>query len=270
MNIVCIIQARHSSSRLPGKILLPVINQKTILELVVQRVKKSTLISKVVIATSTEQSDDILLDNNLGAEVFRGDLNNVFGRYFDCATYYSADVIVRITGDCPCIDHQVIDQAIKEHIEQENDYTSNAIIRTFPHGMDVEVFNYSCFKKINKQDMDDQDLEHVTRIFYNNPDSFNLGNIVQQNDTNTSDIRITVDEKNDYDLIRIIYSLLGENFNLKQINDLFQDYKSLYNINSNVLQKKQFSNIKDEINYAIFLCDKQELSNVSKILKEKN
>ncbi|MFV0379759.1 MAG: cytidylyltransferase domain-containing protein [Anaerorhabdus sp.] len=268
MNIVCIIQARYSSTRLPGKILLPVINDKSVLELVIQRVNKSNLINKVIVATSTEQSDDILLNKDLDVTLFRGDLNNVFSRYYDCAKQYKADVIVRITGDCPCIDHNVIDQAIKSHLDNNNDYTSNAIKRTFPHGMDVEVFNFSCFDKIEKSEMTKQDLEHVTRFFYNNPDKFKLGNIVQSNELDTSDIRITVDEKNDYDLALIIFSLLGEDFLLEDINSLFSKLESLSKINSNVHQKKQFDNLEKELEYAIDICDDLELTRVSKILRE--
>lgn len=267
MNNICIIQVRYNSSRLPGKVLLPLANNKAVIEHVIRRVSKSKLIDKIIIATSTESTDDIIAEKDLQAEIFRGSLDNVFERFLQCGEKFEATNIIRITGDCPCIDAEVIDNVIDLHIKEQNDYTSNAIKRTFPHGLDVEVFNFEKFKMINQQELSKDNLEHVTSYFYTNPDLFKLGSYIQPGNIDTSKIRITLDEPADYEMISIVYKLLGTDFKLSDINQLFKQYPGLSKINGEIIQKHQFQTIDQEIDYGREMADKLELPTVSKILE---
>jgi spore coat polysaccharide biosynthesis protein SpsF len=163
MNL-CILQARMSSSRLPGKVLKQ-INNKPILKYEVDRVLKSKKIDKLVIATSINKEDDEIekFANSIGVDCYRGDLNNVLKRYYECALKYNADTIIRITGDCPVIAPDVIDNIMDLFEKSKVDYISNTLERTFPDGLDVEVFSFTTLKKIYFKATDKDDLEHVTR-----------------------------------------------------------------------------------------------------------
>ena len=150
--IVAIIQARMSSSRLPGKVLKKV-KEKTLLEILVTRLSHSRKIDKIVVATSTENSDNAIAElcKAKGIEYFRGSLDNVLDRYYQCALFYQATDVLRITADCPLSDPQLVDQLIKKHEKYKTDYCSNVIKPSFPDGLDVEVLSFSALKRIKKQ-----------------------------------------------------------------------------------------------------------------------
>ncbi|MGM0509041.1 MAG: cytidylyltransferase domain-containing protein [Fusobacteriota bacterium] len=277
MKIGCIIQARVSSSRLPKKILLPlpIDSDITVLEHVIRRVKKSTLINHVALATTTNAADDPIIEIAKSEEIdfYRGSEQNVLSRYFYVSKKRDFDIIVRITSDCPCIDWNIIDTVILKHIDQKNDYTSNTLERTFPHGLDVEVFNYDILSKAYKNATKKFELEHVTSYFYkSHPDKFKIGKVKANKNINKSDIRITLDTKEDYTLISAIYSFLYEKNNFFKTTDiinLFREYRWLYDINRNVEQKKTCKNLEEEIQEALRLLDIQDLERAKKYLKEK-
>lgn len=232
--ILAILQARMSSSRLPGKVSKNILG-KPMLVRQIERLSKSKLIDKIIVATSIEASDNELetfcKDNNI--ECFRGNLNNVLDRYYQCAKQFNPQHIIRLTGDCPVTDPQIIDKIIELHLEENNDYTSNTIIRTFPKGLDAEIFKYSSLEKAYNEAKTDFEKEHVTVYFYQHPELFKLGCF--KNDIDLSNLRLTVDYPEDFELITKIYESLytnKPNFTLNDIIELLNQNQTLKLINS--------------------------------------
>jgi len=207
MNLA-ILQARTSSTRLPNKVLKKV-NNKELLLYECERILKSKKIDKLIIATSIDKSDDAIeefcLKNNL--EVFRGSLEDVLGRYYHCAKNFKEKQnlqslnIVRITGDCPLIDPIVIDEVIDSFEKHNVDYASNTLIPTYPDGTDVEVFTYDALKEAYLKATLNLEKEHVTP-YIRNSGEFKKCNLSAPSDF--SHIRLTVDEKEDFELIKIV------------------------------------------------------------------
>ncbi|MCX6827207.1 MAG: glycosyltransferase family protein [candidate division Zixibacteria bacterium] len=190
--ILAILQARVSSSRLPGKVLKPILGEP-MLQRQLERLANSKLIDKLVVATSEQTSDDALeeLCHRLGKEFFRGDLDNVLDRFYKCAQKYHPDVIVRLTGDCP-----LIDPLIKE----------------------AEL---------------PSELEHVTPYIYNNEQLFRIG--IFKNDVDLSHLRWTVDEKDDFDFVTLVYEELyptKPNFTTADVLELCERMPSIKYINN--------------------------------------
>ena len=242
MKIVCIIQARMGSTRLPGKVLLD-LEGKPVLLRVIDRVLKSKKINQVVVATTTNPNDQKIV--NLVQEyhpkvfVYRGSEEDVLDRYYKTAKESKADVVVRITSDCPLIDSEIIDKVINKFLEEETDYTSNVFgKRTYPRGLGVEVFSFDVLKKMWQEAHDEDDREHVTLYLKKCPDLFKCKNVV--NDADYSFHRWTLDEEDDYKLIKIIYQELypkNPNFKMRDVIELFNKKPKLIKINQHVEQK---------------------------------
>lgn len=275
MKIVCIIQARSTSSRLPNKVLLnlPYNSQKTVLEQVISRVKKSRYIDEVIIATTINKSDDSIINlcNQLSIKTYRGSEENVLSRYYEAAKESLADIVIRITSDCPCIDFEVLDSLIEKHLAEKNDYTSNTLIRSYPHGLDCEVFSFKVLEESFLNAKDKFEQEHVTPYIYKtNKNNYKIG--VLESNRNSSKIRITLDTKEDYNLLCSLYDYLykeGEYFLLEDIESLFCEKKWLYNLNSTIEQKKVCQNLEEEIEESLKLLKKQDLNKAENYLKEK-
>jgi spore coat polysaccharide biosynthesis protein SpsF len=205
--IVAILQARLSSSRLPRKVLKPVLG-KPMLELEIERIRRSRLIDKLVVATTTEPIDKSieLLCTRLEVDCFRGSLDNVLDRYYRSAVNSKADQVVRLTGDCPLIDPQIIDQVIMLHCETGSDYTSNVLPPTFPDGLDVEVMTFSALETSWKEARLPSEKEHVTSYIENHPQKFRISNVSAKSDF--SNHRWTVDEVEDFELISHLFEAL--------------------------------------------------------------
>lgn len=237
-NIICIIQARMSSSRLPGKSLLK-INGEPCIEKVINRVKKSKYINKLWVACSKHLSDDVLSNylKLLNVNIFRGSLNNVLSRYISIARMENADYVVRITGDCPLIDHLVIDELIKKITEENLDYVSNTIIRTFPDGLDVEVFKASAMYE-GEEFANDFMKEHVTPYIsgklkkYMPSGNFKRKQIKYHKDL--SKFRLTLDRREDLKLLNILFKTLGNNCNWKEAVNLIEKNSDLFEINNHI------------------------------------
>lgn len=242
-NIVCIIQARTGSTRLPNKIFLDLAG-KPVLAHDIERVKNSKLINKIVIASPDSAENDIIenyvKDNYPEVGIYRGSENDVLDRYYQAAVKFSADVIVRITSDCPLINGQEIDKVIKAIVEKNVDYAANVLgKRTYPRGMDTEVFTFLTLEKIWNKAVEEPDREHVTLYLHKHPDEFSTFNIEDENDN--SGLRLTLDEQDDYELIKTVYEKLSPaklDFDLNDILKLFKEYPDLAKINQNVEQKK--------------------------------
>jgi len=217
LKILCIIQARMSSSRLPNKALADLNGVPVILRMI-NRVKLSKLIDEIVIATGKAKENDILEDTikeHANIKIFRGDDNDVLSRYVEISKIYNADLIIRLTGDCPLIDAEIIDQSIKLLCSTNADYASNIIKRTFPDGLDVEVFTNDTLMEANDLSLDSFSREHVTTYMHglrkNKSYSNNFKIQSLENSSDFSHLRWTLDEQKDLDFLSIIFKSLPNN-----------------------------------------------------------
>ena len=230
--IVCIVQARSASSRFPKKIFQK-INKEMILEILIKRLKKSEEISRIIIATTKNKSDDeiIKICKKLNVSYFRGEENNVLKRYYDAAVKFKANTIVRITSDCPLSDPYLIDKIIRYHQKLNSDYTSNTLKPTFPDGLDVEVFSFNQLKLAQSKSKNIYEREHVTPLIKNN-DQILRSNYENKNDYSKS--RWTIDEKDDLLFLDTILKKLKYNFlvDWKKVIKTEKKYSYLKNINS--------------------------------------
>ena len=210
MNIV-IIQARYNSQRFKGKILKK-INNKSLLEILILRIKKCKNISKIIIATTISKIDnDILkLSKKLDVGVFRGPINNVLKRYYLAANQYSNKIknVIRITSDCPLSDPNLIEYILDKHIKNNSDYTSNTLEPTFPDGLDVEIFKFDILRKTFLSANSKFDKEHVTQYFYKNSEIFLIKNFVNKRKNKL--IKTAVDSKRD--LVNILRNVKKNEF----------------------------------------------------------
>lgn len=230
--MLCIIQARMGSNRLPGK-MLKSIGKKTTIQHVLDQVKKAKLIDKIIVATTNEEIDDDLevVVNEEKIEVFRGEPNDVLDRYYKAALPYSPNAIVRITGDCPFIDPVVIDKVIDTFNKSpELDYVSNVHPPTYPDGMDVEVIKFDKLKEIWKTARLNSEREHVTLRAWQNPDIYSIGTV--KYDTDNSDIRITLDEFEDLELLNKLYTEMNNKIlPVQKIIDIIRQNPEIDTIN---------------------------------------
>lgn len=203
--ILCILQARTTSSRLPGKVLKPLLGQPMLVRQV-ERVRRSRLINKLIVATSSDKTDDDLaaVCSKNDIDCFRGDLDDVLDRFYHAAVCHNPDHIVRLTGDCPLMDPALIDQLIAYHLKNGFDYSSNTIEPTYPDGLDIEVFRFHCLVKAWQEAELPSEREHVTPYIINHSELFRLGNF--KNSEDLSSLRWTVDEKADFELIEILFN----------------------------------------------------------------
>ncbi len=255
--ILAILQARMSSSRLPGKVLMPILG-KPMLFFQIERVLRSNLLDKLVIATSNDSSDDPIesfCEGN-GVECFRGSLNNVLDRYYRCAEKFKPDTVVRLTGDCPLADPEVIDSTVRYFIDNNCDYVTNGGKEpTFPDGLDVEVFTFESLRESWENAELPSEKEHVTQYIKRHPGRHKLG--VYKNQQDFSGLRWTVDEPRDFELVSKIYKELYPNnfyFTTDDIITLFKRKPDLAAINAGIERneglKKSLSQDEEFLNYA--------------------
>jgi spore coat polysaccharide biosynthesis protein SpsF len=244
MSIAVIIQARMGSNRLPGKV-MKMIKGKTIIEHIIDRVKCCSMVDDIIIATTTNIQDDLIVEETirLGQKIFRGSEQDVLSRYYNAATKYQSDIILRITSDCPLIDPILIDQMIIKYIDLNKtktiDYLSNKIKPTYPRGLDVEIFSYKTLEKTFIEAIKDYEREHVTPYIYLNPEKFNMYSY--ENNMDFSYLRWTLDTKEDFELIKIIYDELyisDKIFEFKEVLKLVNDNPSYVEINKHIKQKE--------------------------------
>lgn len=203
--IIAILQARISSSRLPGKVLKPILG-KPMLTHQIERIQRSRKIDKIVLAISDEVSDQPLVElaNDIGVDYFQGPLNDVLARYYLTAKKYQPEYIVRLTGDCPVADPELIDELIGYFIENNFDYASTA--QTFPDGLDAEIMTMQALSQAYEEAILPSQREHVTPFINQQPERFHLG--VYGGAEDCSHLRWTVDEVEDFELITKIYESL--------------------------------------------------------------
>jgi spore coat polysaccharide biosynthesis protein SpsF len=237
--IALIIQARTRSTRLPGKVLKTVQNQ-SLLSILLERVKKAKLVDELIVATSTSFADDqiVQLARKYDVNVYRGSEEDVLDRYLQAAKISLADVVVRVTADCPLLDPLIVDKVINYFFSHDYDYVSNTLQWTYPRGMDVEIFYQRCLEKAAKMSSLPSEREHVTLYIYKHPEIFRLGNLAYIR--NVSDYRFTVDTVEDFTLIsKILEELYPINpyFTFEDVLALMEKNPGWKSINAHVKQK---------------------------------
>src|SRR3972149_7725308 len=222
--IVGVIQARMGSARLPGKILKKV-NGAALLGYQVERVRKSRLLDKIIVATSVLVKDDVVekfcKTNNI--EYFRGSDNDVLSRYYECAQKYNADIVVRLTADCPLSDPKIIDDTIKFYMDTKVDYAANTVppeTSKYPDGFDVEVFSMKALKKAYEKANDSHDREHVTFYFWKYNNDFKIAQLY--NSKNCSKYRLTVDYPEDFEVVEFVIKELKKRNSFGHLNEIIE------------------------------------------------
>ena len=211
--VILITQARMGSTRLPGKILLKV-KDRELLKIHLDRLSTSESISKIIVATTTNELDNVIQDkcDKWGYHAFRGSENDVLDRYYQASKFENPDYIVRVTSDCPLIDSELIDSIVEYTLKTNLDYCSNTLLEEYPDGQDVEVFKFSALEKAWNNAELISEREHVTPYIKNNS-TFNGVNVFKSENysapENFNHIRMTVDELNDYKLIELLINNLG-------------------------------------------------------------
>ena len=238
MKIVAIIQARMGSTRLPGKVLAD-LGGYSVLARVVGRLRRSALIDEIVVATTDCVADDAIVREcqRLETAFFRGSENDVLDRYYQAVRNYTAETIVRITSDCPMIDPELVDETIQTLQRQRADYASNVLSRTFPRGLDTEVFTVEALERAHHNANEFYEREHVTPYLYEHPEMFRLASVRGWIDY--SQYRWTLDTAQDLALLRAIYARFAnaDRFGWRDAIQLMESEPDLTELNAHVVQK---------------------------------
>lgn len=242
MRVLAILQARVSSTRLPGKVLKPLLGKPMLIRQI-ERIKRCRLIDKLVVATSVDSSDDVLADvlSQAGIACFRGRLDDVLERFYQAALPYQPEHVVRLTGDCPLADSILIDEAINAHLASGADYTSTALNPTYPDGLDVEVFRFAALERAWRDGSLPSEREHVTPYIYSHPELFCLKSVEQAE--NMSTLRWTVDEPADFAFVERVYSELypaNPAFAMNDVLVLLEKWPELLDINAQFERNEGF------------------------------
>ncbi|AGA56413.1 spore coat polysaccharide biosynthesis protein F, CMP-KDO synthetase [Thermobacillus composti KWC4] len=237
---VAIVQARTGSTRLPGKVLKK-LGERTVLGHVIERLKAVGSIHEIWVATTTLDQDDAIVHEaeQYRIQVYRGSEQDVLDRYYRTAVEAGAETVVRITSDCPFIDPEITDHLIRFYHESACDYASNTLERTFPRGLDAEVFRIEALQEAWRNANQPFEREHVTPYIYLHPEKFSLASFVAEK--NFSHYRWTLDTEEDWLLIQTIYKRLKHNHvcvTYSEIKRLMKQDPSLHLINAHVEQKK--------------------------------
>ncbi len=240
-NLFVIIQARMGSTRLHGKVLLPLCG-KTVLEMMFERLKPFA--DNIIVATTDDGSEEpiVKLCERLGVRYHRGDTDDVLSRYYEAGVKYGAedsDTIVRLTSDCPLIDPTLVQQVIDRFRQSGCDYASNVGKRTYPRGMDTEVFSFAALQKAFFQAREPFEREHVTPYIRDTHKSeFHIERVKDSRDN--SKYRLTLDEFDDYKAIQKVYNHFGcsADFTYEQLLDALYEKQEIHALNAHVEQKK--------------------------------
>lgn len=239
MKVLAITQARYGSTRLPAKILKEV-NGQTLLEIHLRRILLSKTISKLKIATTDEEGSKFIVEvaNKLGVEYFKGSVDDVLTRFYGTAESEKPDYVIRLTSDCPLIDPQIIDEVVTFALEHpEYDYV-HTDATTFPDGLDTEVMKFTALEKAYKEANLKSEREHVTPYIWKNGTAnggtiFNTFNFANRKGVyNANDYRVTIDEPEDFEVLKILIENLGTDKDWKTYIDFLLEHKNVYSINS--------------------------------------
>ena len=244
MKIVASIEARMGSSRLPGKVLKN-FGDETTLSLLIKRLKRSKYLNEIIIATTVNPKDDLIcswcLKNNI--PFYRGSENDVLDRVVRSHDQIKSDLIIEITGDCPFTDPNLIDKAIEIFINNGYDVVTNCGNKlTWPMGIYAQVFRFDKLKWVNENILDDAVHEHVSLYFYENPNLYNIYDLIAPKELSFPDLRIVLDYEEDFIFLKKIYENLyedyGNYFGINEIIRFLNDNPKLIQINKNCIEKK--------------------------------
>lgn len=241
--VVAIIQARVGSTRLPRKVQKSIAGRPMLWH-VIERVKRAKLVDEVVLATTSKEEDKPLLDlvKESGIKGYAGSDEDVLDRYFQAATQFGADVIVRITADCPLIDPEIIDKVVKHFLDGDFDYVTNTLKPTYPDGLDVEVFSYEALRKAWGEARMASEREHVTPYIRKHPELFRFRNVEHEKDF--SSMRWCVDTEKDLEFVREIYKRLygkGKIFGMREVLNLLEKHPELMEINKGIARNEGYA-----------------------------
>jgi len=235
LKIVAVIQARMESTRLPRKALKKILG-KTLIEWIYYRLSFCNKIDEIVLSTSINKENDELVDlaEEIGLEYYRGSEMDLVSRLYETAKKFSADAIVRITGDCPLVDPRIVDNLVEKYLKDSKniDYVCNVLPPTYPDGMDVEIISSEILEKLDKEVKDQLYREWITTTIMENPDRFKILNFPYKK--NISDLRLTVDYPEDFELTEKIFENLhqeGNSFYLEDILEFLKKNPELVKIN---------------------------------------
>jgi spore coat polysaccharide biosynthesis protein SpsF len=252
--IVIVVQARMSSSRLPGKVMLPILGE-TLLFRMIERLKRVKYPVQIVVATSERSDDMAIVNETIKANVscYRGSLSNLLDRHYQVGRNMGADVVLKIPSDCPLIDPSVIDRVLDYFYENEQhfDFVSNLHPATYPDGNDVELMTMECLEKAWHEASRPLELEHTTPYIWEHPDKFSIGNVLWETGLDYSmSHRFTIDYREDYDFIkRVFEELYPQNpyFDLTDILNLLDKKPEIYDINAHYAGVNWYRNHLDEL-----------------------
>ena len=243
MRVNAIIQARCGSSRFPNKV-FAIIDGKPLLWHVVNRLKLTSMIDDIIVATTINSRDDMIEEWCKSEKVnyFRGSENDVLNRYYKASKAYPSDVIVRVTADDPFKEPSVIDRVIKMLIDEKYDLVTNNFPPSFPEGLDCEAFSSTVLEIMEKTTQDSFEREHVTQYVYHNPQQFKIGNITSND--NLSYLRWTIDNEEDYLMVKRIYEMRKKDSTgillMGEILDIIRDHPEITTINSGVKRSAMY------------------------------
>ncbi|MBU1622380.1 MAG: glycosyltransferase family protein, partial [Nanoarchaeota archaeon] len=219
------------------------INGKPMLLHVVERCRLAKQVDQVIVATTTNQNDDKVVtfckENQI--KCFRGDEDDVLERYYSCALFYKADIIIRICADCPFIEPSIIDKLVQEHLKRKVDYSSTARLKhTFPRGTEVEVFGMEQLKIAKNKAQTKEEKEHVTYYFYTHPEQFSIFILEAEEKFKRPHLRLTVDTIEDYNFVKGVYKKMNRQdyAPLVDVITTLDRYPELLEVNKNIEQKK--------------------------------
>lgn len=238
--MLAVIQARASSSRLPGKVLKPILG-RPMLARQIERLQRCTRIDRLIVATSTDSSDDAVeaVALAVGVDVWRGSLDDVLERFLGAARAYGAADVVRLTGDCPLTDPEVVDAVIELYRSAAVDYASNVAPPTYPDGLDVEVVSLAALERADREATRKPHREHVTLYIREHGDQFRLANLAAEHDL--SHLRWTVDNPEDFEFVEAVYrDLYPHNpaFSTADILALFERHPELGHGNAHIARNE--------------------------------
>ncbi len=238
--VVCTIQARMTSTRLPGKVLMPAVG-RPLLALMIERLQRAERVDDIVVATTEDAASDPIeaLARELGVGCFRGSEDDVLGRVLGAARAAGADLIVETTGDCPLIDPAVVDRVVAAFQEGGVDYCSNILERTYPRGLDTQVFPTAVLAEVDRLTQDPADREHVSLYIYEHPERFRLRNVASSR-PDSAELRLTVDTPEDLRLVRAVFEALypsDPGFGLDAMLAFLDERPELAALNREIQQK---------------------------------
>ena len=239
--IGCIIQARMSSTRLKGKVLLKINPKDTVLSFLIKQITNCKSLKTIVVATTELEEDDVIVNflKSYDVEIFRGSSENVLDRFYHCAKKFKFSTIVRLTADNPLIDPEIVNDAIEKYSNSDCDYLTNSVDRTFPNGTEVEIFSFNALETAWKSAKKTSEREHVTPYFYNNLNKFKIHYFKQKNDQ--SKFRYSIDRKEDYLLVlEILLKINTRPIKTSDIIELLTNYPEIKKLNSHIIPNEGY------------------------------